>query len=263
MASEQQILGMCWYQPKQQAMQAYYKADLAYIHDVGYGDYALKSALGILNILNQNHIPEGLIVDLGCGSGLSALEFTKAGYRVLGIDISEAMISLARTRVSQPQAEFRVASLFTTDIPQCKVVTSIGECLNYLFDPDNNVQLLIQLFERTYKALMPGGLFIFDIAEPGQVGNNSQHFTEGPDWIVLIEKEENSEQSTLTRRIITLRQVGDKYTRDDEVHHMHLYRSTDIAHKLRQVGFKVQTMRSYGEYKLPKAHAAFIARKPV
>lgn len=40
------------------------------------------------------------------------------------------------------------------------------------------------------------------------------------------------------------------------------HRLTDIAHKLRQVGFKVQTMRSYGQYRLPRAHAAFIARKP-
>jgi hypothetical protein len=131
-----------------------------------------------------------------------------------------------------------------------------------LFDPDNNEQLLVQLFERIYQSLIPNGVFIFDIAEPGQVDkNNNQHFTEGNDWIVLVEKEENLETSILTRRIITLRKVGQYYRRNEEVHHVRLYRSTDIAHKLRQVGFKVETMRSYGQYQLPKAHAAFIARK--
>ena len=54
----------------------YYKQDLAYIHDVGYCDYALKSAPGILDILAQNNIHQGLIVDLGCGSGVSAFAFT-------------------------------------------------------------------------------------------------------------------------------------------------------------------------------------------
>ncbi len=118
-----------------------YKEDLAYIHDLGFSEYALKSAPGILKILQNNNIKKGLIVDLGCGSGLSAQEFIKAHYHVLGIDISQSMVNLARNRV--PKAEFRVESLFKTKIPPCNAVTSIGECLNYLFDEDNNDQNLL------------------------------------------------------------------------------------------------------------------------
>jgi hypothetical protein len=44
-------------------MTEWYKEDLAYIHDVGFSDYALKSAAGILEILAGNQIWEGLIVD--------------------------------------------------------------------------------------------------------------------------------------------------------------------------------------------------------
>ena len=242
-------------------MKAFYEQDLAYIHDAGYGEHALKSAASILGILTKNHISDGLIVDLGCGSGLSTLEFIKAGYRVLGIDISEAMIALAKNRA--PGAEFQVASLFKTDIPSCNAVTAIGECLNYLFDPDNNDEVLFQLFERIYQALEPGGVFVFDIAEPGQIErNDQQQFTEGHDWLVLVEKEEDFSQSMLKRRIVTFRKVGEHYRRSDEVHHVRLYRSTDLAHKLRKVGFKVETMRRYDQYQLLKAHAAFVARKP-
>lgn len=244
-------------------MEEWYKEDLAYIHDVGHSDYALKSAPGILDILVQNNIREGLIVDLGCGSGLSAREFTKAGYRVLGVDISESLIAIAQNRV--PDAEFRVESLFKTDIPSCNAVISIGECLNYLFDTDNNHKMLVKLFHRIYTALTPSGVFIFDIAEPGQVIPNSKTkgFTEGKDWIVLVEKEEEQEQAILSRRIITLRRVGEHYRRDDEVHHLQLYEATDIAQKLRKVGFQVEIMRTYGQYNLPPAHAAFIAHKPL
>lgn len=53
-------------------MKEWYKKDLAHIHDVGHSDYALKSAPGILKILAQNNIRDGLVVDLGCGSGLSS-----------------------------------------------------------------------------------------------------------------------------------------------------------------------------------------------
>jgi hypothetical protein len=56
----------------------------------------------------------------------------------------------------------------------------------------------------------------------------SKGFTEGEDWIVLVEKEEDRERSTLVRRIVTLRKIGEHYRRDEEVHHLQLYRSTDI-----------------------------------
>jgi SAM-dependent methyltransferase len=243
-------------------MNKWYKEDLAFIHDVGFSDYALKGVPGILEILDQSQIQSGLVVDLGCGSGLSAQEFAKAHYHVLGVDISESMIDIARKRV--PDAEFRVESLFKVDIPPCNAVTSIGECLNYLFDPESDRQTLVQLFHRIYSALTPGGVFIFDIAEPGQVaqGTTTRGFTQGEDWVVLVEKEEDRQQGTLTRRIITFRQVGEHYRRDDEVHRLRLYEATDVARELRQVGFEVEIMRSYGQYLLPQAHAAFIARKP-
>ncbi len=51
-------------------MEEWYKEELAYIHDVGFSDYALKSAPGILEILERHQIRDGLVLDLGCGSGL-------------------------------------------------------------------------------------------------------------------------------------------------------------------------------------------------
>jgi SAM-dependent methyltransferase len=243
-------------------MNEWYKEDLAYVHDVGYGDFALKSAPGILQILDRNETREGLVVDLGCGSGLWARELRKARYDILGIDISESMIGFARRRV--PDAEFRVGSLFGADIPPCDAVTALGEVLNYLFDPDNDDRTLVRLFHRIHNALAPGGVFIFDVAEPGQVtpGAATRSFSEGEDWVVLLEKEEDTQRATLTRRIITFRKVGEHYRRADEVHRQRLYEATDVAEELRRVGFRVRTMRTYGRYDLPRAHAAFVARKP-
>ncbi len=241
-------------------MTQWYREDLAYIHDVGFGDYALGSAPGVLEILARNGIREGLVVDLGCGSGLWAKELAEAGYRVLGIDISESMVEIARGRV--PDAEFRVGSLFEADIPPCVAVTAVGEVLNYLFDPGNDLgQGLVPFFRRVHEALVPGGVFVFDVAEPGQVprGTKTRGFSEGEDWVVLVEKEEDAEQKTLTRRIISFRKLGEHYRRDDEVHRQRLYESAEIARDLRQIGFRVRTMRVYGRYELPRAHTAFVA----
>ena len=120
-----------------------------------------------------------------------------------------------------------------------------------------------RFFSRVNKALESGGVFIFDIAETGQLpqGAKVKGFTEGEDWIVLVEKEENASRKILTRRIITFRKDGTGYRRSDETHRQRLYKSTEIARELRRAGFRVRIVRSYGRFKLPKARAAFIARK--
>jgi len=48
-----------------------YDEDLAYVHDVGFGDFARSVAPGVLEILRRSGITGGLVVDLGCGSGRS------------------------------------------------------------------------------------------------------------------------------------------------------------------------------------------------
>lgn len=61
-------------------MKEWSKEDLARIHDVAHGNFALESAPGIPKILEQSGIREGLVADLGCASGLWTQEFTKARY---------------------------------------------------------------------------------------------------------------------------------------------------------------------------------------
>ena len=238
-----------------------YGEDLAYIHDVGHADFALRSAPGILELLREGGIESGLVVDLGCGSGLWARELVENGYRVLGIDISEAMIRLAREKA--PEAEFRVESLFEAEIPPCDAVTAMGEVLNYLFDPENEERGLDRFFQRVHGSLRPGGVFIFDVLGPGQVpGGEARSFSIGPDWAVLNEKVEDEERGTMERRIVSFRRVGELYRRDDEVHRVRLYRPEEIAAGLRGAGFEVGTMDSYGRRPFRENHTAFVARKP-
>ena len=238
--------------------EGWYKKDLAYIHDVGFGDFALKSVPAIIEILHKNNLEDGLIVDLGCGGGLSAREFIKANYQVLGIDISAAAIEIAKKRV--PEAKFKVESLFKTEIPPCIAVTSIGECLNYLFDPENNLQTLTILFDRIYRALLPGGIFIFDLLQP-HATEKTQGFTEGEDWLVIYQKEEDCQQKLLTRRITTFRKQGNYYQRDDETHRACLYEVAEIIDRLSQAGFQVQTQNNYGNFYLSPSHTVFVAQK--
>ncbi|HYQ84101.1 MAG TPA: class I SAM-dependent methyltransferase [Rubrobacter sp.] len=243
-------------------MTRWYGEDIAYIHDVGHAEFALGAAPGILEILDRNGIHDGLVVDLGCGSGLWARELVDKGFGVLGIDISEAMIELSRNKV--PEAEFGLGSLFEVEIPRCRAVTAISEVLNYLFDAENDERGLGRLFRRVHDALVPGGVFVFDELGPGQVppGATTKGFSVGEDWAVLSELEEDAERGTMERRIVSFRKAGECYRRDEEVHRVRLYDPGELSAELEQAGFQVRTMRSYGGHRLPERHAAFVARRP-
>lgn len=86
-----------------------YRDDLAYIHDVGFGNLARHAAPVLLDGLRQRGVDRGLVIDLGCGSGILAQALVAAGYDILGIDISAAMIALAQQRV--PNGQFRRSDL--------------------------------------------------------------------------------------------------------------------------------------------------------
>jgi SAM-dependent methyltransferase len=187
-----------------------YEKDLAYTHDFGFGAFSTESAPGLLKILRQKGIEKSLVVDLGCGSGIWAKALTQAGYDVLGIDLSDAMLNLARKKA--PKAKFHKASLLRVKLPKCDAITLLGECLNYQFDEHSKVEIQ-ELFVQIYKVLRRGGIFIFDIAEPGYVSgaNPQKTYSEGKDWAILLEKEEDKKSSKLTRTMTIFRRVENLY----------------------------------------------------
>jgi len=238
-----------------------YGEDLAYIHDAGFRDYCLNAAPGLLRALRRNGITSGFVIDLGCGSGRWARELNQARYEVLGVDQSPAFIRLARKIA--PRSRFVNASLLRVALPACDAVTSIGECLNYTFDRRAEKAELARLFVRVNRALRPGGVFVFDAAEPGRIpedGPRRQWF-EGADWAILVETDGNRKQRTLTRRIICFRQRGPQYRRSEETHRLHLYPAAEVIQMLGQAGFEAKRMDAYGGFRLPVGIAAFLARK--
>jgi SAM-dependent methyltransferase len=237
-----------------------YGSDLAYIHDTGFGDFARGSAPGLLRLLQHNGIDEGLVVDLGCGSGIWARELADSGYRVTGLDISPAMIELARQRV--PEADFHIGSFVRFRIPTCRAVTALGEVFNYLFDRNNSLRTLLRVCKGAFDALAPNGLLAFDVAEPGRCSGITQKFVKGEDWTCLVEYCQDVARLRLTRRIVSFRKVGASWRRREEIHVQQLFPGPKIAAMLTDIGFRVRQVRRYGRYRLRAKVAAFIARKP-
>ena len=239
-----------------------YGDDLAYIHDVGYDAFVRRAAPELLRLLEANGIADETVVDLGCGSGVWTQALIDAGYAAHGIDRSPAMIEIARERV--PEATFDVASFLEAELPACGAVTAVSEVLGYIGDEPADDDRLLPLFERVYDALRPGGLFAFDLLEPGCVRrtNPQRRWQTGPDWATLVEVEEHPREALLTRRIIAFRQIGEHYRRSEEEHRMRLHAGPVLAAQLRRLGFEVQLARGYGGFRFERpGHYALIARK--
>jgi SAM-dependent methyltransferase len=238
-----------------------YRSDLAYIHDVAFGFFARNAAPILLAAMRRSGFERGLVVDLGCGSGILTQELSQAGYDVLGIDISGAMLAIARERV--PNGQFREESLLKAELPSCVAVAAVGECVNYMFDRGNTSQGLGKLFRRIHKALSPGGVLLFDMAEPGRVPGASprRNYSEGEDWAVLVSAEEDRQRRLLTRRITSFRKVGELYRREHEVHRLRLFRRADVAAQLRSIGFRVRVLRGYGSFRFPQGYVGFLAHR--
>jgi SAM-dependent methyltransferase len=239
-----------------------YGDDLAYIHDAGFGDLARNAAPFLEDALHRRGIHNGLVIDLGCGSGLLARGLSESGFDVLGIDISAAMIAMARVRV--PDGRFLMGSLVRAELPSCVAVAAVGEGFNYLFDRANTKQGLSRLLRRIYKALGPKGLLIFDVAEPGRVPGRGPRraYAQGEDWAVLVTAEEDRRRGLLTRRITSFRRVGELYRRDQETHRLRLLRRSEVASELRGLGFQVRVLRGYGPSRFVPGHVGFLASKP-
>jgi len=76
-----------------------YRDDLARIHDARFGEIARSSAPVLLEVLERAWLEEGLVIDLGCGSGIFAEPIAAAGYDVLGVDDSGPMLRLLHRRL--------------------------------------------------------------------------------------------------------------------------------------------------------------------
>ena len=209
-------------------------------------------------MLARAGLDSGLVVDLGCGSGIAASLLVEAGYDVLGVDVSEAMVEIARARV--PEARFVSGSLHEVELPRCRAVVAMGEILSYA-GVDHS------LLRRVREALAPGGLFVFDVATPGRAGGAPvRSWHEGDGWLVCSEATEDAGSRRLTRSIVSFREADDgEWRRSDEVHELSLYDPAELAVSLEAAGFSEARVLDDGygpQLELPSGISVLCARAP-
>ena len=239
-----------------------YGPALTAVHHQGFGDVAAAAARTLRGELSRAGTDTGLVVDLGCGSGILARLLTAAGYDVLGIDLSADMV--ARARVEAPAATFQVGSIHDARIPPCVAVAAVGEIVNYAFDARTDRAALADLLRGVHAALQPPGVLVFDVATPGRGGpqGRRQVFHDRPDWSLWTEVAEHDGGTRLTRDMVVFTRDGEVYRRVAEHHELHLYDPDDVEDLLRATGFEVGRRPSYDGLAPADGWVVFAARKP-
>jgi SAM-dependent methyltransferase len=101
-----------------------------------------------------------VIVDLACGTGNTAIPWAGArGRTVVGVDVSEAMLRVARRKSRRVRWVRQDLTRLSLDVA-ADVATCHFDALNHILDAKD----LQRVFANTARILRPGGLFLFDLA---------------------------------------------------------------------------------------------------
>lgn len=233
----------------------FYGNDLAEVHAEAFEALAEAAATTLTHRLGAADTT-GTVLDLGCGAGPLSRRLVAEGYSTWGVDISAALIRLARSRL--PEGAFTRASILDVALPSAVAVAAVGEVMNYATarDPED----LTALFQKVFAALEPGGVFLFDLAGPGRAGAG-RGFSEGRGWAVGLAATEDGPR--LTRTITTFRQMEKGgWRRSAETHRLRLWPQDEVQKRLAACGFEVELRSGYDDVLMPPALHVYLATKP-
>lgn len=115
----------------------------------------------IEDILKEYGIEDGLVLDLGCGTGSMTQELAGRGYDMIGVDYSGEMLEIAMDKREKSGADIlyllqdmREFELYGT----VRAVVSACDSVNYITEEEE----LVQVFRLVNNYLDPKGIFLFD-----------------------------------------------------------------------------------------------------
>ncbi|HSK98035.1 MAG TPA: class I SAM-dependent methyltransferase [Euzebyales bacterium] len=237
----------------------YYRRDLAEIHHLGFGFHADACAPGIIALLEPVRARDGLVLELGCGTGLLTRHLIAAGNRVIATDASPAMLAIAAEHV--PNAEgFRQITLPDDPLPQADAIVSVGHVLNYLPDEAAIDRALVAIAG----ALRPGGVMALDLCdlEWGRVRRDQPNYGDtGDDW-ALVTRFSVPSPDRFVREIATFRRNADgSWRRDDERHDNALVDTGRIPSLLAGHDVVARVDSAFGDERLPAGLVTVIGHR--
>ena len=232
-------------------------------NDVDYGSWVDFAEA----ILEREGLHPRTAADLACGTGSAARILAERGYRVTAVDLSEEMLTEAMdkcgdlenlpTFVHQNLAQLRLPR--AVDMAVCFL-----DSLDYILDPADCERAI----RRTYRALNPGGIFIFDVNTPEKLQSmDGQVCLDEDDDVYCVWRGEFDEDTNICSYGMDLFQrSGDVWQRSFEEHQEYAYSIEQLKTYLKNAGFthiKVWADREFTAPRDGEQRVWFQARKGV
>jgi SAM-dependent methyltransferase len=237
----------------------YYRRDLALVHHRGFAFHAEMCAPGILSLLEPVRQSGGLVVEIGCGSGLLTRRLVDAGHRVIATDASPAMLELARDLLGE-QAEVRRLTLPDDPIPAADAIVGVGHALNYLPDVRSIERSVLAIA----RALRPGGLLAIDLCDLEWAASRQDQPSRGwvgDDWAIVTEFSVPSPDRYVRQMATFVRNADGTWRRDDERHDSVMIDTSVVPALLAEHGVESRIAPAFGRETLPAGLVAVIGHR--
>ena len=191
-----------------------------------------------MQILDRERVKPRSVVDLACGTGSVTAILARMGYPVLGIDMSEEMLTEAamKTMDLNPMPRFVCQKLQELKLPRAvDMAVCALDSLDYITDPEDCKEAI----RRIYKALNPGGIFIFDVNTPEKLcAMDGQVFLDEDEDVYCVWRGEFEEETNICTYWMDLFQrQGKVWNRSYEEHREYAYSEEQLRGYLKEAGF--------------------------
>ncbi|MCR5791813.1 MAG: class I SAM-dependent methyltransferase [Lachnospiraceae bacterium] len=193
------------------------------------------------SILKENGVNNGLVLELGCGTGSVCERLADKGYDMIGVDNSEEMLQIAQEKEMEHSRgilyllqDMREFELYGT----VEAVVSICDSLNYIVEEED----MLQVFTLVNNYLERGGLFVFDLNTVYKYENilADNTIAESREDCSFIWDNFYDPQTQVNEYDLTLfvQQEDGLYERFDEVHYQRGYHLDKIKELLKKAGLE-------------------------
>ena len=194
----------------------------------------------IIETLAQDGIRDGLVLELGCGTGTVTEMLADAGYDMIGIDNSEEMLAEAMEKRAESGHDILYLLQDMQDFElygTVRAVISVCDSMNYLTDEED----LEYLFALVNNYLDPGGLFIFDmnteykythLLADGTFAENREESSFI--WENFYDEDERINEYDLTLFI----KEGELFRKFEETHYQRCYSLEEVKEAAKEAGME-------------------------
>jgi SAM-dependent methyltransferase len=199
----------------------------------------------LCSLLEQYGVKDGLVLELGCGTGSMTELLAGRGYDMIGVDNSMEMLEIAREKQDASGSDIlyllqdmREFELYGT----VRAVVSVCDSMNYITDSED----LLEVFRLVNNYLDPGGVFIFDLNTLYKYETllGDQVIAENREessfiWENWYDQEEQINEYDLTLFIENEDGLYEKY---EETHYQKAYALEEVCGLLKRAGLKVEAV---------------------